>query len=112
MYIEWTDFAASNSREVVLPLMLGHPKVDAEQFARTSPLKRAAEIKQPVLMAYGGSDRRVPIVNGERMREALRPHNPNVEWVLYPDEGHGWLRLDNTLDFWKRVEAFLARHMT
>jgi dipeptidyl aminopeptidase/acylaminoacyl peptidase len=111
MYIEWTDFAASSSREVNLPVTLGHPKTDAEQFARTSPLKRAAEIKQPVLMAYGGSDRRVPIVNGESMRDALAKHNPNVEWVVYGDEGHNWLKRDSNLDFWRRVEAFLAKNM-
>ena len=112
MYVEWTDFAASNSRDISLPVLLGHPRSDAEQFARTSPLRRAAEIKAPVLMAYGGSDRRVPIVNGERMRDALRAAGREVEWVVYPDEGHGWLREDNTLDFWRRVEAFLGKHMT
>jgi dipeptidyl aminopeptidase/acylaminoacyl peptidase len=111
MYVEWTDFAASNSREVSLPVLLGHPRIDAEQFARTSPIKRAAEIKAPVLMAYGGSDRRVPIVNGERMRDALRAAGREAEWVVYPDEGHGWLREDNNLDFWRRVEAFLGKHM-
>jgi dipeptidyl aminopeptidase/acylaminoacyl peptidase len=59
-------------------------------------------------MAYGGLDQRVPIVNGEKMRAALKPHNPKVEWVVYPDEGHGWLREDNNIDFWGRVEKFLA----
>lgn len=111
MYVEWTDFAAGTSREVVLPVFLGHPKTDAEQFARTSPVKRAAEIKQPVLMAYGGSDRRVPIINGEKMRDALRGHNPNVEWVVYGEEGHGFQRMENVLDFWGRVERFLAKHL-
>lgn len=111
MYIEWTDFARGTSREVVLPVFLGHPKTDAEQFARTSPVRRAADIKQPVLMAYGGLDRRVPIVNGDKMRDALRPHNPNVEYVVYGDEGHGFQRLENQLDFWGRVERFLAKNL-
>jgi dipeptidyl aminopeptidase/acylaminoacyl peptidase len=111
MYVEWIDFAQSNNRELSLPAKLGHPKNDAEQFAKTSPVKRAAEIKQPVLMAYGGSDRRVPIISGERMRDALAKHNPNVEWVVYPDEGHGWMRQDTTLDFWGRVERFLAKNL-
>jgi len=112
MYVEWTDFAAGTSREVVLPVYLGHPKTDAEQFARTSPVKRAAEIKQPVLMAYGGSDRRVPIVNGEKMRDALSAHNPNVEWVVYGDEGHNFQKLETQLDFWGRVERFLAKNLS
>lgn len=111
MYVEWTDFARGTSREVVLPVFLGHPKTDADLFAKTSPVKRASEIKQPVLMAYGGLDRRVPIVNGEKMRDALKSHNPNVEYVVYGDEGHGFLRLENQLDFWGRVERFLAKNL-
>ena len=111
MYVEWTDFAAGNSRDLTLPLTLGHPKTDAEQFARTSPVKRAAEIKVPVLMAYGGSDRRVPIINGERMRDALLKNGTPVEWVVYGDEGHNFLRQETQIDFWGRVERFLERHM-
>jgi len=111
MYVEWTDFAAGPSRDLILPITLGHPKTDAEQFARTSPVRRAKDIKAPVLMAYGGSDRRVPIINGERMRDALRANGAEVEWVVYGDEGHNFLRLDTQLDFWGRVERFLARHM-
>ncbi|MBA4344866.1 MAG: S9 family peptidase [Methylibium sp.] len=111
MYVEWTDFAAGNSRELSLPRLLGHPDTDAEQFARTSPVKRAAEIKVPVLMAYGGSDRRVPIINGERMRDALLKNGTPVEWVVYGDEGHNFLRQDTRLDFYARMEKFLAKNL-
>ena len=109
--VTWTDFNQIDAGRFTLPLLVGDLDKDREQFRRTSPVERAAEIKQPVLMAYGGLDRRVPIINGERMRSALAPHNRNVEWVVYGDEGHGWLRQENTLDFWSRVEKFLARHL-
>jgi dipeptidyl aminopeptidase/acylaminoacyl peptidase len=109
--VTWTDFAASEAARFSLNTLLGDPQKDAAQFAATSPLRNAARIKQPVLMAYGGLDRRVPIVNGERMRSALAPHNPNVEWIVYSDEGHGWLKEENNIDFWTRVEAFLTKHM-
>jgi dipeptidyl aminopeptidase/acylaminoacyl peptidase len=109
--VTWTDFNQVDAARYTLPLLIGDPDKDAEQFKRTSPVLRAAEIKQPVLMAYGGLDRRVPLINGESMRSALKPHNPNVEWVVYPDEGHGWLRLDNNIDFWTRVEKFLATNL-
>jgi dipeptidyl aminopeptidase/acylaminoacyl peptidase len=62
-------------------------------------------------MAYGGLDQRVPLINGESMRAALAPHNKNVEWVTYPDEGHGWLKVANNVDFWSRVEKFLAKNL-
>ncbi len=76
-----------------------------------SPLALAARIKQPLLMAYGGWDVRVPIVHGETLLATVKPHNPQVEWVVYPEEGHGWRKLETQLDFWGRVERFLAREL-
>lgn len=112
MYVNWTDFAGSDSTRYSLPHLLGDPEKDAEQFRRTSPLRRAAEIKRPALLAYGGNDRRVPIINGERMRDALRAQGTEVEWVVYGDEGHNWIRPETRLDFFGRVEKFLARHLS
>jgi dipeptidyl aminopeptidase/acylaminoacyl peptidase len=109
--VTWTDFNQVDSGRYDLPMLIGDPVKDQEQFRQTSPVVRAAEIKQPVLMAYGGLDRRVPVVNGERMKEALAPHNKNVEWVVYPDEGHGWLKLEDNIDFWTRVEKFLEQYL-
>ena len=62
-----TDFLRYNAKELI-----GDPERDAAQFKATSPLANAAKIRAPVLMAYGGADRRVPLVHGERMRDALR----------------------------------------
>jgi dipeptidyl aminopeptidase/acylaminoacyl peptidase len=93
-----------------LPVLIGDREKDAAQFAATSPLQLAAKIRQPVLMAHGEFDRVVPIEQGTRMRNALR-HNPNVEWIEYPTEGHGWMLEANNVDFWSRVERFLDRHL-
>lgn len=109
--VTWTDFNRVDAGRYSLPRLIGDPDKDKAQFERTSPLLRAKEIHQPVLMAYGGLDQRVPIINGEKMRDALAGHNKNVEWVVYPDEGHGWLRTENKVDFWTRVERFLAKNM-
>jgi len=109
--VTWTDFNRVDAARYDLPVLIGDPKKLSEQFRRTSPLQRAEEIKQPVLMAYGGRDQRVPIVNGERLRDALAKHNPNVEWVVYNDEGHGWLKEENNIDFWNRVATFLDRYL-
>jgi len=109
--VTWTDFNRIDAARFTLPLLIGDPDKDREQFKRTSPVERAAEINQPVLMAYGGLDNRVPLVNGEKMRAALAPHNKKVDWVVYSDEGHGWLKVANNVDFWTRVEKFLAENM-
>jgi dipeptidyl aminopeptidase/acylaminoacyl peptidase len=62
-------------------------------------------------MAYGTADRRVPLIHGERMRDALVARNVPVEWVAYPDEGHGFLLEANRFDFYRRVTDFLARNI-
>lgn len=107
--IHWSDLS-DEWRGFGLKALVGDPIADAAQLAATSPLKRAAEIRIPLLMAYGGMDRRVPIQHGLAMRDALQADQP-VEWIEYPDEGHGWFKLKTNEDFWGRVERFLARHL-
>jgi dipeptidyl aminopeptidase/acylaminoacyl peptidase len=106
----WSDVPAVAKR-LGLPKVIGDPKADAEMLKAQSPVHQAHRIQKPVLMAYGRLDQRVPIQHGERMRDALRGHNQQVEWVVYPEEGHGWGKLATQVDFWTRVEKFLARHM-
>jgi len=96
---EWYKFA------------VGDPSTDKARFEQTSPLRNAAKITRPLLMAYGGDDRRVPIEHGERMKAALERNNVPVEYVVYEKEGHGFLLEANNLDFWKRVENFLAKNI-
>lgn len=94
-----------------MPTLVGDRVKDAAQFAATSPLKQAARITQPLLLAYGGADRRVPLHQGEQFYDAVRRTNKDVEWVVYGDEGHGWSLLETRLDFWGRVEKFLGRQI-
>src|SRR5688572_2184378 len=69
--VAWSDFAYSDYLKYRAKEMIGDPDVDAARFRATSPLANAAKFKAPVLMVYGGQDYRVPIVHGERMRDAL-----------------------------------------
>ena len=70
-----------------------------------------SEITAPVLLAFGGEDRRVPLVHGERLRAALQAGGKEVEWVMYPDEAHGFNNDENRFDFYRRVGAFLGRSL-
>jgi len=94
-----------------MPAMIGDPDKDAAQFAATSPLRQAARITQPLLLAYGGADRRVPIYHGKKFLDAVRKTNQQVEWIEYPEEGHGWALPKNRIDFWTRVEHFLDKNI-
>lgn len=98
-------------RERGMPMLVGDRKQDAAQLAATSPLQQAARIRQPLLMAYGSSDMRVPLTHGRRFYAAVKEHNPQAELVEYTSEGHGWFVPKTKIDFWMRVEKFLARHI-
>jgi dipeptidyl aminopeptidase/acylaminoacyl peptidase len=94
-----------------LPSLIGDPVADADQLIATSPLLQAGRIKQPLLLAYGGADRRVPLFHGTAFRDAVMKHNKDVEWVVYNDEGHGWYLIKTRIDFWTRVEKFLEKYI-
>jgi len=94
-----------------MPVLVGDQEKDAEQFKATSPLLHASQIKQPLLLAYGGSDYRVPIYHGSKFYKAVKEGNPQVEWIEYSEEGHGWYLPKNRIDFWTRVEKFLDKNL-
>ncbi len=94
-----------------MPLLIGDPIEDAAQLKATSPLQQEARITQPLLMAYGGADRRVPMFHGKVLYDKLKMHNPNVEWIFYSKEGHGWKLVKTNVDFWSRVEKFLQKNL-
>ncbi|MRW92404.1 prolyl oligopeptidase family serine peptidase [Duganella sp. FT80W] len=101
---EWKQFG--------MPVLIGDQVQDAAQLQATSPLAQAARIKQPLLLAYGGADRRVPINHGTKFRDAVQAAgNTQVEWVEYSEEGHGWYLPKNRIDFWGRVEKFLDKNL-
>ena len=109
--INWSD-ASDAAKEYGMPVLIGDPQKDAEQFRRTSPLRRAAELKKPLLLGYGASDVRVPLTHGRDFRAAVEAGgNKNVEYVVYSDEGHIWTKLSTLEDFYGRMERFLARHI-
>lgn len=94
-----------------VPELIGDLQKDAQQFIATSPLKQAARIKRPLLLAHGTNDVRVPLVHFKKMRSALEDNKADAEFIEYVGEGHGWSLLKNRIDFWTRVEQFLDRHI-
>ncbi|MYM69910.1 prolyl oligopeptidase family serine peptidase [Pseudoduganella sp. FT55W] len=94
-----------------MPQLVGDQVKDAAQLKATSPLEQAARIRQPLLMAYGTADMRVPLPHGTKFYKAVKQTNPNVEWVEYEEEGHGWKLPKNRIDWWGRVEKFLDKNI-
>jgi dipeptidyl aminopeptidase/acylaminoacyl peptidase len=99
------------ARKLTIPEMVGDAKQDAAMLAANSPVKLASRIKAPLLLAYGEADARVPLAHGKRMRDALTAAGNPPTWVTYADEGHGFAKPENRLDFARRVETFLAKQL-
>ena len=73
-----------------------------------SPLTHVERISKPLLIGHGAHDPRVKQAESEQIVEAMLARNLPVTAVLYPDEGHGFNRPENTLSFLAVAEAFLA----
>jgi len=108
--VSWSDISEADLRYGE-PALVGDPVVDAEQLKATSPLQNAGRISQPVLMAYGTQDRRVPLVHGEKLRAAIATPRDDFKWIVYTGEGHGLRKENDRIDFWTRVEKFLDRYL-
>lgn len=87
---------------------LGVPE-DEKLLETGSPLFRAHQIERPVLVGVGAQDVRAPPSEAEQIVEAIKKRGGRVTYVLYPDEGHGFIRAENVMDFNARMEEFLAR---
>lgn len=89
----------------------GDVEHDDELNRRISPLYHAGRIRAPLLIGHGANDPRVPLAQSEEIARTMRARGLEVTLVVYPDEGHGFSRPENNLDFFGRVEEFLARHL-
>jgi dipeptidyl aminopeptidase/acylaminoacyl peptidase len=74
-------------------------------------LSRADAISIPLLIAQGANDPRVKVEESEQIVAALRAAGIEHEYLLFPDEGHGFAKPENRLAFYAAAEAFLARHL-
>jgi len=91
--------------------LMGDPDKDADMFKRYSPLLNAARLTQPLLMAHGAQDRRVPLVHATTFLSAVRGTNAHVEWLAYAEEAHGWRHEEDSIDFWQHVDSFLDKNL-
>jgi dipeptidyl aminopeptidase/acylaminoacyl peptidase len=90
---------------------VGVKENDAEANRRISPAFHGDAIRAPLLIGHGVNDPRVTISASEQIVKTMRAKGLPVTFVVYPDEGHGIGRTENLLDFYGRLEEFLAKHL-
>jgi dipeptidyl aminopeptidase/acylaminoacyl peptidase len=90
---------------------MGDPATDEERHTRISPLFHAAKITKPMLVIQGANDPRVLQVESDELVAAVKKNNVPVEYVIFPDEGHGFLRKENRITASNAYLAFLNQHL-
>jgi len=101
----WSTLLATLHKRV------GNPDTEEEFLKSRSPLFRVDEIKIPILIAQGANDPRVKQAESEQIIEAMKKKGIEYEYMLFPDEGHGFAKPENRLRFYAAAEKFLAKHL-
>jgi dipeptidyl aminopeptidase/acylaminoacyl peptidase len=90
---------------------MGAPATDAVRHRAISPLFHAEKIQRPLLVIQGANDPRVLQVESDELVEKVRANNVPVEYVVFPDEGHGFQRRANRIKAQDSYLAFLNRYV-
>jgi len=95
----------------LLKQRVGDPETEADFLKSRSPLFSVDRIKIPMLIAQGANDPRVKQSESEQIVAAMRAKGIDYEYMLFPDEGHGFAKPENRLRFYAAAEQFLAKHL-
>jgi dipeptidyl aminopeptidase/acylaminoacyl peptidase len=90
---------------------LGDPKTDSVRLRRISPLFNADRIRVPLMVLQGANDPRVLKVESDEIVAAARRQGVPVEYIVFPDEGHGFVKKENEIRGYSAVLAFLEKHL-
>lgn len=101
----WTTEAAN------IHLRIGSPEKDRELLEARSPLNAAENIRIPLLIAQGGQDPRVPRKESEQIVDALKKHGISHQYLVFEDEGHGFVKPENRMKFFSAMEFFLEKYL-
>jgi dipeptidyl aminopeptidase/acylaminoacyl peptidase len=97
-------------REMDLATM-GDPVKNKALYEDRSPIFFVDKIKAPLLLLAGGNDPRCPKEETLQVVEAVKKNGGVVEHKIYENEGHGFSRVDNQIDAYKRVSDFVKAHV-
>ncbi len=82
---------------------------DRKFFVELSPITHVKNVKAPLMVIHGANDPRDPVTESDQFVRAVREQGGEVEYLRFPDEGHGIRKLSNRIIAYRRVAAFLER---
>ncbi len=92
-------------------LFMGDPVKDKALWEDRSPINFIDRIKAPLLLLAGGNDPRCPPTEARQVADAIKKRGGTVQLKIYDNEGHGFSRVENQIDAYKRVSDFLKTHV-
>ena len=92
----------------ILYKRIGNPQTDADFLKSRSPLFKVDQIKIPMLIAQGANDPRVKQAESDQIVKAMKDRGLNVEYMVFPDEGHGFMKPEDRMTFYAAAEKFLS----
>lgn len=101
----WSTFLNNFKKRV------GDPDTEEEFLKSRSPLFKVDNIKIPMLIAQGANDPRVKQSESEQIVEAMKQKGIDHDYMLFPDEGHGFVKPENKIKFYTHAEAFFEKHL-
>ncbi|GAB4029978.1 S9 family peptidase [Spirosoma jeollabukense] len=90
---------------------IGHPKTDSVALYNKSPLFHTKRIKKPLLVIQGANDPRVLKIESDEIVANVKKNGVPVEYVTFPDEGHGFVKKENEITAYKAVREFLDKYL-
>jgi dipeptidyl aminopeptidase/acylaminoacyl peptidase len=91
---------------------LGDPYTsDSIRLKKISPLFNYQKINKPLLVFQGANDVRVLPVESDEIVAGVKKNGVPVEYVVYPDEGHGFQKKENQITTSKKTLAFLDKYL-
>jgi dipeptidyl aminopeptidase/acylaminoacyl peptidase len=106
-----TDFGSNKAALYFWSKMAGDPKTEKDYLRSISPAYHADKIKAPLFIISGQDDRRTPIEQAEKMRDALERAGKKPEWMVKPQEGHGFAKTEHRVDMYTQMLAFFNKHI-
>jgi dipeptidyl aminopeptidase/acylaminoacyl peptidase len=91
---------------------MGDPKKDYQRFRDASPIFFIDGVEAPVQLISGAHDPRCPVSETRQAQQELQKLGKVFDLIVYEDEGHGFRKLDNRVDAYKRQASFLDRHLS
>ena len=89
----------------------GDPKTQADLLRRLSPIHKVDQVKAATIVLHGANDTNVPVVEAEQVVNNLKQRGVPVQYILFPDEGHGWRRVPNRIRSTVEITRWFTRYL-